>query len=109
LDQEVIGGLKMIPVLSLMSMLGAPNETQIDVLDTDNAEHYWHRCTSSTWVSISPPKRADQRNCASHDRWISPTGIDVVIEPLTELRDTRPLGTSGQIRGHEDWRSALAR
>jgi len=42
-DDEIIGGLKMTPVLSLMSMLGAPTETQIDVLDPDNADHYWHR------------------------------------------------------------------
>ena len=43
-DEDIIGELKMTPVLSLMSMLGAPTETQIDVLDADNAEHYWHHC-----------------------------------------------------------------
>jgi hypothetical protein len=88
-DEEVIGGLKMTPVLSLMSMLGAPTETQIDVLDVDNAEHYWHRCDQFdmgldlTAGTCGPAALAEVMT-----RWISHLlGIDVRIEPLTQLRD----------------------
>ena len=58
-DEEVIGGLKMTPVLSLMSMVGAPTETQIDVLDADNAEHYWHRCDQ--FVGADRPARVGEQ------------------------------------------------
>ena len=90
-DQEVIGGLKMTPVLSLMSMLGAPTETQIDVLDTDNAEHYWHRCDQfDMGLDLTAETRGPAALAQAMTRWISHLlGIDVVIEPLTELRDTR--------------------
>ena len=111
-DQEVIGGLKMTPVLSLMSMLGAPTETQIDVLDTDNAEHYWHRCDQfDMGLDLTAETRGPAALAQAMTRWISHLlGIDVVIEPLTELRDTRThLVRRARFRGHEDWRSALAR
>ena len=42
-DAEVIGGTNPTPVLSLMSMLGATHDVEVEVLDEDNAEHYWHR------------------------------------------------------------------
>src|SRR4029077_18002275 len=42
-DEEVIDGLNITPVLSLMSLLGATTQAQIDVLDDENADDYWHR------------------------------------------------------------------
>jgi len=42
-DEEVVGGLSPTPVLSLMSMLGAITDAQIDVLSEENAESYWQR------------------------------------------------------------------
>jgi hypothetical protein len=88
-DEEVIGGLKMTPVLSLMSMLGAPTETQIDVLDVDNAEHYWHRCDRfDMGLDLTAGTRGPAALAEVMTRWISHLlGIDVRIEPLTQLRD----------------------
>jgi hypothetical protein len=88
-DEEVIGGLKMTPVLSLMSLLGAPTETQIDVLDVDNAEHYWHRCDQfDMGLDLTPGTRGPAALAEVMTRWISHLlGIDVRIEPLTQLRD----------------------
>jgi hypothetical protein len=90
-DKEVIGGLKMTPVLSLMSMLGAATETQIDVLDDGNAEHYWHRCDQFDMgldLTVGKPGRVALAQAIT--RWISHLlGIEVVIEPLTELRDAK--------------------
>jgi hypothetical protein len=42
-DEEVIGGLKITPVLSLMSMRGATTDAQIDILNEENADSYWQR------------------------------------------------------------------
>ena len=90
-DEEIIGGLKMTPVLSLMSMLGAPTETQIDVLDADNAEHYWHRCDQfDMGLNLTAGTRGPAALAEAMTRWISHLlGIDVIIEPLTQLQDAK--------------------
>jgi hypothetical protein len=90
-DEEIIGGLKMTPVLSLMSMLGAPTETQIDVLDADNAEHYWHRCDQfDMGFDLTAGKRGPAALAEAMTRWISHLlGIDVKVEPLSQLRDAK--------------------
>jgi Family of unknown function (DUF6352) len=88
-DEEIIGGLKMTPVLSLMSMLGAPTETQIDVLDAGNAEHYWHRCDQfDMGLDLTAGTRGPAALAQAMTRWISHLlGIDVVVEPIARLRD----------------------
>ena len=88
-DDEIIGGLKMTPVLSLMSMLGAPTETQIDVLDPDNAGHYWHRSDQfDMGLDLTAGTRGPAAFAEAITRWISHLlGIDVAIEPITQLRD----------------------
>ena len=90
-DEEIIGGLKMTPVLSLMSMLGAATETQIDVLDTDNAEHYWHRCDQfDMGLDLTAGTPGPAALAQAMTRWISHLlGIEVAIEPLTQLRDAK--------------------
>jgi hypothetical protein len=90
-DEEIIGGLKMTPVLSLMSMLGAATETQIDVLDADNAEHYWRRCDKfDMGLDLTAGKRGPAALAQAMTRWISHLlGIDVRIKPLTHLRDAK--------------------
>lgn len=90
-DEEIIGGLKMTPVLSLMSMLGATTETQIDVLDTDNAEHYWHRCDQfDMGLDLTAGTPGPAALAQAMTRWISHLlGIEVAIEPLTQLRDAK--------------------
>ena len=88
-DDEIIGGLKMTPVLSLMSMLGAPTETQIDVLDEENAGHYWHRCEQfDMGLDLTAGTRGPAALAQAMTRWISHLlGMDVTIEPITRLHD----------------------
>jgi hypothetical protein len=90
-DEEIIGGLKMTPVLSLMSMLGAETETQIDVLDADNAEHYWHRCDQfDMGLDLTQGTRGPAALAQAMTRWISHLlGLDVTIEPIERLRDAK--------------------
>src|SRR5512139_2543815 len=42
-DEEIVGGRSPTPVLSLMSMLGAVTDAQLDVLSDDSVESYWQR------------------------------------------------------------------
>ena len=90
-DAEVIGGPSPTPALSLMSMLGAPIGTEVDVLNEANADSYWHRsdrfdlALDFTGGTRGPAALADAMR-----RWISHLlGVDVTIEPLTALRDAR--------------------
>jgi hypothetical protein len=88
-DEEVIGGLNITPVSSLMSKLGAATDAQIDVLDGENAEDYWQRSDQfDMGLDLTGGKRGPAALAEAMTRWISHLlGIDVKIEPLTELRD----------------------
>ena len=90
-DEEVIGGLKITPVLSLMSTLGATTDVQIDVLDEENAGSYWQRSDQfNMGLDLTSGKRGPAALAEAMTRWISHLlGITVSIEPLTELRDAK--------------------
>ena len=90
-DEEVIGGLKITPVLSLMSTLGATTDVQIDVLDEENAGSYWQRSDQfNMGLDLTSGKRGPAALAQAMTRWISHLlGITVSIEPLTELRDAK--------------------
>jgi hypothetical protein len=85
-DEEVIGGLGPTPVLSL---LGAATDAQIDVLSAENAESYWQRSDQfDMGLDLTGGRRGPAALAEAMMRWISHLlGIDVRIEPLTELRD----------------------
>ena len=86
-----MAGSRSTPVLSLMSMLGATTEAQIDVLDDENAEHYWQRSDQfDMGLDLTAETRGPAALAQAMTRWISHLlGIDVAIEPLTELRDAK--------------------
>jgi uncharacterized protein DUF6352 len=88
-DQEVVGGYSVTPVLSLMSMLGAVNVAEVDVLSEDNAESYWRRSDQfDMGLDLTSGTHAPRALAQVMTRWISHLlGIDVTIEPLAELRD----------------------
>ena len=90
-DEEIIGGLKMTPVLSLMSMLGATTDAQIDVLSEENAESYWQRSDQfDMGLDFTGGRRGPAALAEAMTRWIFHLlGIDVTIEPLSELRDAK--------------------
>ncbi|MBR0693182.1 DUF6352 family protein [Bradyrhizobium lablabi] len=88
-DEEIIGGSSPTPVLSLMSMLGATTDVQIDVLSEENADSYWQRSDRfDMGLDLTGGGRAQAALANAMGRWISHLlGIDVVIEPLTELHN----------------------
>jgi hypothetical protein len=110
-DAEVIGGVNPTPVLSLMSMLGAVHDVEVEVLDDDNAEHYWHRSDQfDMGLDLTAGRRGQAALATVIVRWLSHLlGIDVSIEPLTELRDARltwyvGLDTDATAIGDRLWR-----
>lgn len=90
-DEEVIGGHNPTPVLSLISMLGATVDAQIDTLSEANSDSYWRRSDLfdlALDLSNGTPGRAGLAQVMR--RWISHLlGIDVGIEPLVALRDAK--------------------
>jgi uncharacterized protein DUF6352 len=90
-DEEVVGGQSPTPVLSLMSMLGAATDAQLDVLNEDNADAYWQRSDQFDMaLDLTAGGRGPLALGQAMARWISHLlGIGVTIEPLRELHDAR--------------------
>ena len=88
-DEEVIGGINAAPVSPLVSMLGLPAEANIDVLNDANADSYWERSDRFDMALDLTGGRAGLVAFAeAMRRWIAHVlGVEVAIEPLTELRD----------------------
>jgi Family of unknown function (DUF6352) len=90
-DQEVVGRQSLAPVLSLISMLGAATDAQLDVLSDDNADDYWHRSDHFDMAfDLTAGRRGPRALAQAMARWISHLlGIEVTIEPLREVRDAQ--------------------
>jgi Family of unknown function (DUF6352) len=90
-DEELVGGLNPTPVLSLMSMLGAVTDAQLDVLSNENADDYWHRSDNFDMAfDLTGGGRGPHALAQAMARWISHLlGIDVAIEPLRELHNAQ--------------------
>src|SRR5512143_2950532 len=88
-DEETIGGVNTAPVTPLVSMLGIPAEAEIDVINDDNADSYWERSDQFDMALDLTAGREGLVALAQAMRlWIAHVlGIEVTIEPLTELRD----------------------
>jgi hypothetical protein len=88
-DEETIGGVNTSPVTPLVSMLGIPVEAEIDILNDDNAANYWQRSDQFDMALDLTGGRAGLVALAEAMRcWITHVlGVEVAIEPLTELRE----------------------
>jgi hypothetical protein len=88
-DEETVGGVGGAPSSPLVSMLGIPAQADIDVLNAGNAEDYWERSDQFDMAINLTGGQSGQRALAqAMARWISHLlGIEVDIEPLTEMRD----------------------
>ncbi len=88
-DEEVIAGKSATPASPLVSMLGIPPEAEIDIINDDNAEHYFaHSDQFHMAIDLTAGRRGLAALGTVIERWIRHLlSVDVAVEPLTEVRD----------------------
>jgi hypothetical protein len=88
-DEETIAGKSGKPVSPLVSMLGLPPESEIDVLSDDNAVSYWERSDLfDTALDMTAGRQGVAALARAIERWVRHLlAVDVAVEPLTEMRD----------------------
>ena len=90
-DEETISGKSDTPVSPLVSMLGIPAAAEIDVMNDDNAEHYFeHSDQFHVALDLTGGRRGLQALSSVIARWVGHLlGVGVEVEPLTEMRETK--------------------
>ncbi|MEA2979785.1 MAG: hypothetical protein QOF09_1608 [Alphaproteobacteria bacterium] len=90
-DEETISGKSETPVSPLVSMLGIPAEAEIDVMNDDNAEHYFeHSDQFHVALDLTGGRRGLQALGTVIARWVGHLlAVDVEVEPLTEMREAK--------------------
>jgi hypothetical protein len=88
-DEETIGGTGTTPASPLVSMLGIPAQADIDVMNDDNAEHYFkHSDLFHAALDLTAGRRGLEALAQVLTRWVSHLlAVEVTIEPLVEMRD----------------------
>lgn len=88
-DEEKIGGSNPASVSPLVSMLGIPAESHIHVISKDNAGGYWERSDQFDMaIDLTAGRDGLAALATAMQRWIAHVlGVDVTIEPLTEMRE----------------------
>jgi hypothetical protein len=88
-DEEIIGGINPAPVSPLVSMLGIPADAQIDVLNEENGASYWARSDQFDMaIDLTTGHAGLNALAEAMRRWIVHVlGVEVTIEPLSELRE----------------------
>ncbi len=89
-DEETISGLNDRPTSPLVSMLGLPAEAEIDIINEDNAEFYFeHSDRFHMAIDLTSGQRGLVALAEAMSRWINHIlGVEVVIDPLTQLQNT---------------------
>ena len=90
-DEETISGNSDTPVSPLVSMLGIPAEAEIDVMNDDNAAHYFeHSDQFHVALDLTGGRRGLQALATAIERWVGHLlAVAVEVEPLTEMRETK--------------------
>jgi hypothetical protein len=88
-DEETIAGTSNKPVSPLVSMLGIPTEAQIDIMNDDNADHYFeHSDRFHVALDLTGGRRGHDALARAMERWIAHLlAIEVGIEPFREIRN----------------------
>lgn len=88
-DEETIGGVGGTPASPLVSMLGIPAQADIDVMNDDNAHHYWeHSDLFHAAIDLTAGRRGLDALAQAIERWVAHLlGVAVKVEALTEMRD----------------------
>ena len=90
-DEELISGTSGMPASPLVSMLGLPAEANIEIMTEDNGAEYFARSDQFDMaLDLTAGRRGVTALAAAVQRWITHIlGLDVAVEPLTEMRDAK--------------------
>jgi hypothetical protein len=90
-DEEIISGKSETPASPLVSMLGVPAEAEIDVMNDDNAAHYYeHSDQFHAAIDLTSGRRGLQALGLVIARWVEHLlAVVVTVEPLAEMRDAK--------------------
>ena len=90
-DEETIAGKSDTPVSPLVSMLGIPAAAEIDVMNDDNAEHYFeHSDQFHVALDLTGGRRGLQALATAISWWVGHLlAVAVEVEPLTEMREAK--------------------
>ena len=111
-DEEVIAGKSATPASPLVSMLGIPPEAEIDIINDDNAEHYFaHSDQFHMAIDLTAGRRGLAALGTVIERWVKHLlSVEVAVEPLTEVRDVNlDLVRRPRCRGDADRRRVVER
>lgn len=88
-DEETVASASQSPVSPLVSLLGLPAATEIEVINNDNTQTYWERSDRfDLALDLSGGRDGLAALAKAMELWIAHLlGLTVTIEPLTELRD----------------------
>jgi hypothetical protein len=88
-DAETLEGIDPQPISPLVSMLGLPSPTGIDVLNEDNAHDYWERSDSFDLAfDLTAGRRGLAALATVIARWVQHLlAIEVDVEPLVAAED----------------------
>lgn len=88
-DEETIGGISTSPISPLISMLGIPPESQIDVVNDTNAESYWERSDRFDMaLNITAGRDGANALAMAMQYWIAHLlGIDTHIEAIERMEN----------------------
>ena len=88
-DEEMIAGKSETPVSPLVSMLGIPPEAEIDIINDDNADHYFaHSDQFHMAIDLTAGRRGLAALGTVIERWVEHLlSVEVDVEPLIEVRD----------------------
>jgi hypothetical protein len=109
-DEEIIAGTSQTPTSPLVSMLGIPVEAEIDVMSEENADGYFaHSDQFHVALDLTAGRRGLLALADAMRRFIAHLlAVEVVVEPLTELREAKftwyvGLDTDGSRIGDTLW------
>jgi hypothetical protein len=90
-DEEIIAGTSQTPTSPLVSMLGIPAEAEIDVMSEENADGYFaHSDQFHVALDLTAGRRGLSALADAMRRFIAHLlAVEVVVEPLTELREAK--------------------
>jgi hypothetical protein len=110
-DEEIIAGRADTPVSPLVSMLGIPAQAEIDIINDDNADHYFeHSDQFHMAIDLTAGRRGLDALAQAIECWVKHLiAVDVQVTALAEMKNVNltwyvGLDSDGTSIGDALWR-----